>query len=80
MAVENWKVEAERRLTVIIIFDDSSGHRPRVCNGLSECARGKKAREGRWRLQKMGTGKLQDLGTRVARFQFEGQTCLQKPC
>ena len=32
-AVENGKVEAERRLTVIIIFVDSSEHRPRACIG-----------------------------------------------
>ena len=41
-AVENGKVEAERRLTVIIIFVASSGHRPRArawaCIRSSQCA------------------------------------------
>ena len=35
-AVENRKVEAERRLAAIIIFVDSSGHRPRACNGSNQ--------------------------------------------
>ena len=32
---ENWKVEAERRPAAIIIFVDSSGHRPRVSSLLA---------------------------------------------
>ena len=32
-AVENGKVEEERRLAAIIIFVDSSGYRPRACIG-----------------------------------------------